>query len=142
MRNRCQMTMTLHLPMRILLLAVFSTGLLGCLHSPSDSAPAPAPAPEMGTLKLTIIDAATGQEIPARVEIRGADDAYHVAADALRVGGDCDMSDEGAGYRDLATPLAGFPDRIENPYRASTQFYSVGNSSIPLPSGAATVRVS
>jgi hypothetical protein len=127
--------MTLGLSVRILLVAVFSTGLLGCPLSPSGS------APSMGTLKLTIVDAATGQEIPARVEIRGADDAYHVAADALRVGGDCDMSDEGAGYRDLATTLASFSDRIENPYTASTQFYSAGTSSIPLPSGAATVKV-
>jgi hypothetical protein len=95
----------------------------------------------MGTLKLKIVDAATEQEVPARVEIRGADDAYYVAADALRVGGDCDMSDEGAGYRDLAITLASFSDRIENPYTASTQFYSTGTSSVPLPKGAATVKV-
>lgn len=118
---------------------VLSAGLLGAV-SGCDRAPSDAER-SRGKLELSIVDAVTGEQIPARVEIRGADDAYHVAADALRVGGDCDMSDAGAGYRDLATTLAGFSDRIENPYTASTQFYSVGASSIALPVGASHVRV-
>lgn len=98
-------------------------------------------AEQTGTLQLTILDAVTGKPVPARVEIQGADEAYHVAADALRVGGDCDMSDEGAGFVDLASTLAGFADRIDNPYTKSTQFYSDGTSSVPLPTGRATIRV-
>ena len=94
-----------------------------------------------GTLHLTIRDAATGSAVPARVEVRTADGAYHVAGDALRVGGDCDMSDEGAGFVDLASTLAGFSDRLYNPYSMSTQFYSDGTSSLELPAGAATIRV-
>jgi hypothetical protein len=94
-----------------------------------------------GTLELTIKDAATGKAVPARVEIQGSDGAYHVASDALRVGGDCDMSDRGAGFVDFESTLAGFSDRIHNPYAMSTQFYSGGSASIPLPGGPATIRV-
>ena len=94
-----------------------------------------------GTLQLSIMDATTGEVVPARVEILGADDAYHVAEDALLVGGDCDMSDRGAGYVDLPTTLAGFSDRIENHYTNSTQFYSDGRSTIRLPTGLATIAV-
>lgn len=94
-----------------------------------------------GSIELTILDASTGKRLPARVEVRGAEGTYHVATDALRVGGDCDMSDEGAGYTDLASTLAGFSDRIDNPYSGSIQFYSTGTSSLSLPVGTATVRV-
>ncbi len=92
-------------------------------------------------LHLTIKDAATGEAVPARLEIQGADGSYHVARDALQVGGDCDMSDQGAGFVDLASTLAGFSDRIHNPYAMSTQFYSSGKSSIQLPTGPATIKV-
>ncbi len=96
---------------------------------------------QMGALQLTITDAATGEAVPARVEILSQDGAYHVAEDALLVGGDCDMSDQGAGYLDLRSTLAGFTDRIENPYRKSTQFYSNGEASIQVPTGTATITV-
>ena len=94
-----------------------------------------------GTLLLTLIDAETGVPVPARVEVQGADGAYHVADDALPVGGDCDMSDLGAGLTDLASVLAAFSDRVENQYTGSTQFYSGGESSIRLPAGVASIRV-
>lgn len=94
-----------------------------------------------GTLQLSITDSVTGEIVPARVEILGADDAYHVAENALLVGGDCDMSDQGAGYVDLPSTLAGFSDRIDNFYSNSTQFYSDGTSSVRLPTGSATIAV-
>jgi hypothetical protein len=96
-----------------------------------------------GTLHLTIRDAKTGQPVPARVEIRGADGAYHVARDALKFGADCSMSDPGSGPVDQAAALPSFSGRvrIENPYTISTQFYSVGSSRVELPSGPATLKV-
>jgi hypothetical protein len=96
---------------------------------------------QAGKLQLTIVDSETGQPVPARVEIQGADGTYHVAEDALLVGGDCDMSDQGAGYVDLASTLAGFTNSIDNPYTQSTQFYSDGTSSISLPPGRAAIKV-
>ncbi|MEW6298099.1 MAG: hypothetical protein AB1671_10210, partial [Thermodesulfobacteriota bacterium] len=88
-----------------------------------------------GTLRLTINDATTGQPVPARVEIQGADGAYHVAEDALPASGDCGMSDPGSGPVDRAASLEKFFDRvrISNPYTGTTQFYSTGRSSIRLP---------
>ena len=71
---------------------------------------------QTGTLQLTITDTTTGEPVPARVEVRGADGAYHIATDALLVGGDCDMSDQGAGYVDRASTLAGFSNSIVNHY--------------------------
>jgi len=96
-----------------------------------------------GALRLTIKDAATGQPVPARVEILGADGAHHVADDALELTGDCEMSDPGSGAVDAAASLAKFSggDRIFNPYTRSTQFYSTGTSSVRLPVGTATVTV-
>jgi hypothetical protein len=96
-----------------------------------------------GTLRLTINDARTGQPVPARVEIQGADGAYHVAEDALPASGDCGMSDPGSGPVDRAASLEKFFDRVRvsNPYTRTTQFYSTGKSSIRLPAGTATIRV-
>ena len=110
------------------------TFLLSCSAVPSAAQPA-------GTLQLTIRDQATRTLVSARVEILGSDGSYYVAEDALPVGGDCDMSDEGAGYVDLASTLAGFSDRVSNPYSNSTQFYSTGTSLVRLPVGLATIRV-
>ena len=93
-----------------------------------------------GTLELSIVDSETLQPVPARVEVE-AGGAFHVASDALRFGGDCDMSDEGAGYTTLAAAQAGLKDRLSNPYSSSTQFYSTGQSTLSLPPGDATVTV-
>ena len=98
-------------------------------------------AAQTGTLKLTVLDSTTNQIVPARVEIQGSDGEYYVAEDALLVGGDCDMSDHGAGLHDLETTLASFHREVGNPYTRSTQFYSNGKSSIYLPSGTAAIRV-
>lgn len=96
-----------------------------------------------GTLQLSIDDATTGQPVPARIEIRGADGAYHVAEDALPASGDCSMGDPGSGPVDQAASVSAFFDRVRvrNPYTGTTQFYSTGRSSVRLPAGTATVRV-
>lgn len=61
-----------------------------------------------GTLQLTINDVTTGQPVPARVEIHGADGAYHVAEDALPASGDCSMGDPGSGPVDQAASVGKF----------------------------------
>lgn len=94
-----------------------------------------------GRLQLRIVDSATNKTVPARIEVLGVDGDFYVAKDALMVGGDCDMSDDGAGLIDLASTLAGFTDHIENPYTNSTQFYSDGESLIELPVGKARLRI-
>lgn len=96
---------------------------------------------QSSTLSLEVKDKATGQIIPARIEVVDDKGKFFVAEDALLVGGDCDMSDEGLGLVDLETTLASFSDRIVNPFTATTQFYSVGKSKMSLPDGVYKIRV-
>src|ERR1051325_5382631 len=80
-----------------------------------------------GTLELTIVDDLSGRPTPARVELLDADRKAYIAGDALPVNGDC---------ADPQVPLDLTPERaiamlsktVENPYRQTTQFYSVGSS--------------
>jgi len=116
-------------------LAIITLAFLATPFGPHLAAQQPS-----GTLLLTIIDE-SGTPVPARVEVRGTDGTFYVAEDALPVGGDCDMSDLGAGLNDLASVLAAFSDRVENRYTGSTQFYSGGESSIRVPPGVTRVRI-
>jgi len=92
-------------------------------------------------LNIEIRDKGTGQVVPARVEVADSKGNYFVAEDALLVGGDCDLTDEGAGLIDLESTLNSFTDRIQNPYSNSTQFYSDGISKILLVPGIYTLRI-
>jgi hypothetical protein len=114
------------------------------LLSVAASSPSPLFAQDRaGTLRLSIHDAGTGDPVPTRIEIRGADGAYYVAEDALPAHGDCAMGDPGSGPVDRAASVAPFSDRVrlDNPYTSTPQFYSTGRSSIRLPEGVATIRV-
>lgn len=93
------------------------------------------------TLRLSIVDAQTGKPTPARVEVIDASNTGRIATDALRFGGDCDMSDAGAGYVTRESALKGFKDHLDNPYTGTLQFYSTGESSIQVPPGMVRVRV-
>jgi len=91
-------------------------------------------ANEGSSLKLSIVDAASGQPTPARVEVLDATGKPYVAEDALLVG---------PGYSDRKNPwkgnlnqaLALLSKSVENPYTRTTQFYSTGNSRVALPPG-------
>jgi hypothetical protein len=93
------------------------------------------------TLRLSVVDTQTGKQTPARVEIIDASDNGRVATDSLRYGGDCDMSDTGAGFITRESALEGFKDRLENPYTGTLQFYSTGESSTQVSPGIVRVRV-
>jgi len=96
---------------------------------------------EEATLKLRFIDGVSGKLTPARLHVRDRSGEDHVAQDAVRFGGDCDMSDAGAGYTNLASALAGFKDRLTNHYTRSVQFYSDGTASLTLPAGETEIEV-
>jgi hypothetical protein len=97
-------------------------------------------ANEGSSLKLSIVDAASGQPTPARVEVLDAAGKPYVAEDALLVG---------PGYSDRRNPWNGNLDQalgllsksVENPYTRTTQFYSAGNSRVALPQGPYKVKV-
>ncbi len=90
---------------------------------------------ETATLELVFVDSSTGLPTPARVQVRDAEGQDHVALDALMFGGDCNMSDAGAGFTTLHAALKGFKDRFVNHYSGSTQFYSEGRSTVQVRPG-------
>ena len=92
-------------------------------------------AAEPGNIRLTVVDTATGEPVPVRLQVRDADGQFYVADDAHPFGGDCDMSDAGAGYTDLTAALKGFKDRLHNPYHVATEFYTEGRATLSLPAG-------
>ncbi len=96
---------------------------------------------EAATLTLRFIDGTSGKLTPVRLHVRDASGEHHVAQDALRFGGDCDMSDTGAGYTELASALNGFKDRLTNHYTRSVQFYSDGTANLTLPAGETEIEV-
>lgn len=92
------------------------------------------------TIKLTIIDEATGQTIPARVEVLDERGQAYVADDALLVGGDCSFPQE---------PWQGTPQewqtrltsQVLDPQSNNKHFYSDGTSTLSLPRGRYRWRV-
>jgi hypothetical protein len=93
-------------------------------------------SPQLGSLRLRVVDSATGGETPARVELLGADGEPHVPPDALPVAQEC-----------LVAPLPGWSRpfthgrEIWNPYTRTTQFYVDGTATVELPPGRYRVRV-
>ena len=91
-------------------------------------------------LRLTIMDAASEQPTPARVEIVDASGNEFIAEDALPVSGDCVDREEPA-WLSLEEALAGLPKKVENPFTNTTQFYSAGRSEVSLQPGTYTLKV-
>ncbi len=75
----------------------------------------------VGRLKLSVVDAATGKPLPARVSVTAADGRGYVPDDAWRQADD--------GY-----------DRRERKYELS-YFHSAGTSSLTVPAGRVTIEV-
>ena len=93
------------------------------------------------TLVLNITDAETGAPTQARLHVRDAAGQFHIADDAVYFGGDCDMSDAGAGYTTLPAALEGFGNSLANPYTGSTQFYADGTATVTVPAGPVEILV-
>ncbi|MDJ0868436.1 MAG: CehA/McbA family metallohydrolase [Myxococcota bacterium] len=93
-------------------------------------------ATESGQLALRIVDAATGEPVPARVELLDATGAPVVPVPALRLDFEC-----------VAAPLPDWligltrSDRIENRHTGTTQFYLAGPAEFALPAGRHRLRV-
>ncbi len=93
-----------------------------------------------GRLNLRVTDGASGPGTPARVELLGSDGRAWIADDALLVG---------PGYADRVIPWEGDIERaktflargIENPFTRTTQFYTSGSSTVPLPAGRYRLRI-
>jgi len=97
------------------------------------SAPQAHP-PRPGTLELAVLDEASGQPTPARVELLDAEGQGHVAQDALPIDGDCVDRVIPADYT-LERAFAVMSKQFVDPYTKTVQFYTVGNSVVSLPPG-------
>ena len=96
---------------------------------------------DTATLELSIVDAATQAPTQARMHVRDSTGQFAIAEDAVYFGGDCDMSDAGAGYTTLAAALDGFTNSLANPYTGSTQFYVDGTATVIVPAGQVEILV-
>ena len=97
--------------------------------------------PRPGILKLSILDAGTGQSTPARVELLDEQGQSYIAEDALPVDGDCNTDREKPAWLTLEQSVALLSKKLSNPYTGTDQFYSVGSSEISLPPGTYQLRV-
>lgn len=93
-------------------------------------------SPQPGSLRVRVVDVATGVETPARVELLAADGEPHVPPDALPVASEC-----------LVAPLPAWSRpfthgrEIWNPYTRTTQFYVDGSARLDVPPGRYRIRV-
>ncbi len=97
--------------------------------------------PRPGILKLSIVDADSGQPTPARIELLDEEGRSYIAEDALPVDGDCDVARESPAWLTLEQAVAVLSKKVDNPYTGTGQFYSVGNSRVFLPPGTYQLRV-
>ena len=93
-----------------------------------------------GTLNLTVIDSATNQPTPARVELLDPQGNGYVAEDALPIGGDC-VEREAPSNLTMERAIALLSKELHNLYTKTTQFYSVGEALLTLPPGSYKLKV-
>lgn len=96
---------------------------------------------DQAMVKLSVIDRASGEPVAARAHVRDSQGDFVIPDDAIFFGGDCDMSDTGAGYTDLAAALKGFTQSLPNPYTATHQFYLDGEVNLVVPAGSVEIVV-
>jgi len=89
---------------------------------------------------LAVLDEASGQPTPARVELLDADHHGYIADDALPIDGDCVDRVIPADYT-LERSIAVMSKKFDNPFTKTTQFYSVGKSAVSLPPGDYKLKI-
>lgn len=67
-----------------------------------------------GVLKISIIDDQRGTTTPARVEVVGDKGQYHIASDALPIGGDCGDFQSGSSWNRKNMMTVHYLPRFQN----------------------------
>jgi hypothetical protein len=93
-------------------------------------------APEEVDVMIRVVDAASGELTPSRLEVMDADNESRVAANAIPVTLECFLSP----YPEWLAPLQTAPS-IFNPYTGTTQFYADGVAKLSLVPGSYRLRV-
>ena len=95
-----------------------------------------------GVLRIALVDEATGQPTPARVELLDGNGKAYVAEDALLVGTPNILLDREAGAwrATLEEALAAMSKKVNNRYTRTEQFYTAGRFEAVLPAGKYNLR--
>jgi hypothetical protein len=110
---------------------------------PADAAaPPPASAAAQGTITIVIRETGHPEPVPARIEARDLAGAFHVAEDAVRIGGDCRNHDAPLPKLPLSEALAGLQTRAHNLFDRTENFYSTGRTRLVVPAGIYDITVS
>ncbi|MBI3865443.1 MAG: CehA/McbA family metallohydrolase [Planctomycetia bacterium] len=102
------------------------------LGGPAQNAP--------GILNISIIDAATKQRIPARVEVLDRDGKGYIAETALLIGGDC-TDREVPSQNTLEQCLGELTPKFTSLHTGTDQFFADGACRLPVPPGDYRIRV-
>ena len=92
--------------------------------------------PATGTLHVRVVDAALGEEVPARLELRDAQGKDWVAEDAIPLRFECLLQP----LPDWAAARVSISRELANPHTGTTQFYADGSARIALPAGRYRLR--
>ncbi len=88
------------------------------------------------SVAILVIDAATGEPTPSRLEVMDSDNQPHIANNAIPVTLECLLSP----LPEWLAPLL-VSSSILNPYAGAQQFYADGTAELSLPPGAYRLRV-
>jgi hypothetical protein len=88
-----------------------------------------------GVLALAVLEASTGEYVPARLEIRGPNGRFVVPEAALDLGFECILPPAPAWAAGWTRSKA-----LENPNTGTTQFYAAAPFEVAVPAGASVVR--
>lgn len=91
--------------------------------------------PETGTLELRVLDAASGREVPARLELLDAEGGAHVADEALVLSFECEWAPLPGPLRELD-----LSQRIRHRGAGVDHFYLDGPGRARLPAGRYRLR--
>jgi len=92
--------------------------------------------PATGTLHVRVFDAALGEEVPARLELRDERGQAWVAEDAVPLRFECLLQP----LPDWAAERVSISRELPNPHTGTTQFYADGSVRVALPAGRYRLR--
>ncbi len=114
--------------LRLLLIVLLGLGVTACSEDP------PGPTGD-APLRIRVVDASTGEPIPARVEVRSATGEFAVPPTALLVTLECALAPPSDWPESVGTRV------LDNPHTGTPQFYMNGEIEVGVAPGPHEIRV-
>ena len=95
---------------------------------------------EPGILRVSVLDAATSELTPARLEVLDQAGKSHIAEDGIQVGTDW-LDREKPWEGSVEDALSLLSPKVRNPYSGTHQFYTRGRARLQLPPGVYELKV-